>query len=541
MGPVNIECPLLKSKAQTSTFALMAGFRREERGSLTIFSIFMIVMMLGIMGLAVDFMRSERNRTVLQHTLDRAILAAADLDQERPPVEVVNDYFETAGLESSITEINAEQGLNYKTLNVSAEVTTSAPYLDMLNRWVGNQRDRSELRDVDENGLFIAETACSSELTATEETYIDENGEERTRMDSDIAFRTCNEAQKAKNVPARPHGSMITSSASGAAEERVSNVEISLVLDVSGSMGGNNRMTNLKNASETFIDTVLQTGNQGLISVNLVPYDEHVSPGPAIYNALNVNTQHYYSHCIEFDDSEFSQSGLDFGKTYTQMQHSRLYSHWGFQCPTETWGRVKAFSQNATALKNQINQMQPSGNTHIFMGMKWATAMLDPSFNSVVTNLVSSGNADADFSDRPAAFEDVETLKTIVLMTDGVNTSSYRLKDWVYNSPSEYAHWNSWGIRNYLNRYVRSSRHGNYYFTRYWGSLGDTLLNNICDAAKANGIVIWSIGLEVNDHGANVMQSCASSPSHFFRVEGLEIEDAFGAIARQINQLRLTQ
>ena len=39
----------------------------------------------------------------------------------------------------------------------------------------------------------------------------------------------------------------------------------------------------------------------------------------------------------------------------------------------------------------------------------------------------------------------------------------------------------------------------------------------------------------------NVMRDCASSPSHFFRVEGVEIEDAFEAIARQINQLRLTQ
>jgi hypothetical protein len=37
------------------------------------------------------------------------------------------------------------------------------------------------------------------------------------------------------------------------------------------------------------------------------------------------------------------------------------------------------------------------------------------------------------------------------------------------------------------------------------------------------------------------MQDCASSPSHFFRVEGVELSEAFRAIARQINQLRLTQ
>ena len=66
-------------------------------------------------------------------------------------------------------------------------------------------------------------------------------------------------------------------------------------------------------------------------------------------------------------------------------------------------------------------------------------------------------------------------------------------------------------------------------------------MDNICSAAKDEGIVIWTIGFEVNDTGADVMKKCASSPSHFFRVEGVELTDAFSAIASQINQLRLTQ
>ncbi len=82
---------------------------------------------------------------------------------------------------------------------------------------------------------------------------------------------------------------------------------------------------------------------------------------------------------------------------------------------------------------------------------------------------------------------------------------------------------------------------GNWYYQKYSASKGDTLLDSICTAAKNERIVVWSIGFEVSDHGANVMRSCASSPSHFFRVEGVEISDAFEAIAKQINQLRLTQ
>ena len=67
------------------------------------------------------------------------------------------------------------------------------------------------------------------------------------------------------------------------------------------------------------------------------------------------------------------------------------------------------------------------------------------------------------------------------------------------------------------------------------------MLGNICDAAKDQGIVVWSIGFEVTNHSAGVMEDCASSASHFFRVEGVEISDAFESIAKQINQLRLTQ
>ena len=67
------------------------------------------------------------------------------------------------------------------------------------------------------------------------------------------------------------------------------------------------------------------------------------------------------------------------------------------------------------------------------------------------------------------------------------------------------------------------------------------MLDRICDAAKAQGIVVWSVGFEVTDYSAGIMQNCASTPSHFFRVEGIEIADAFEAIAKQINQLRLTQ
>ena len=37
------------------------------------------------------------------------------------------------------------------------------------------------------------------------------------------------------------------------------------------------------------------------------------------------------------------------------------------------------------------------------------------------------------------------------------------------------------------------------------------------------------------------MRNCATSPAFFYKVEGIEISSAFKSIARQINELRLTQ
>ena len=108
-----------------------------------------------------------------------------------------------------------------------------------------------------------------------------------------------------------------------------------------------------------------------------------------------------------------------------------------------------------------------------------------------------------------------------------------------YNSSTEYKRYNSYNFWYYLVYYVNSNYWSSYYYYKYTPSQGDALLSNICDAAKAEGIVVWTIGFETSTHGSEVMEDCASSPTHFFDVDGVEISDAFSAIARHINNLKL--
>ena len=95
---VNIEVGTrLKRPSKTSEkrkcHNVFAEFIRREDGSLIIFSLFLLIMMLMVAGMSVDLMRTETQRSRLQSTLDRAVLAGASLEQTLNSEDVVRDYF----------------------------------------------------------------------------------------------------------------------------------------------------------------------------------------------------------------------------------------------------------------------------------------------------------------------------------------------------------------------------------------------------------------------------------------------------------------
>ena len=103
------EMMTLKQRVNQQLSRRSSDFRDDENGSIIIFTLFLLILMLAIGGMAVDFMRFECERAVLQSTADRAVLAAADLDQDADQKQVVIDYFEKAGLSGAIVgEPNVE-------------------------------------------------------------------------------------------------------------------------------------------------------------------------------------------------------------------------------------------------------------------------------------------------------------------------------------------------------------------------------------------------------------------------------------------------
>ncbi|MEL7461305.1 MAG: pilus assembly protein TadG-related protein [Pseudomonadota bacterium] len=538
-------------------------FHREEDGSFVIFALFIFIVMIMIGGLAIDVMRYENLRTTMQNSVDRAVLAAADLDQTVDPEAVVADYLDKAGMKELPYEVDVFES-KVGTVVTGRKVTVNA----------------------------------SADLG----TYF----------------------MKMMGTPT------ISAPANSTAEEAVNEIEISMILDVSGSMGWGTKLDNMQNASKTFVTEVLDGVEPGQVSINVVPYSTQVNAGATLLGQFSHTNDHNYSHCVDFEQNDFNTTVLSPTVTLQQAGHFDPWSgYWrgtfetmaangdtpSWVCRTESDFEITPWASSETAIHNQIDGFTARGNTSIDVAVKWGSALLDPSTRSVFTNLRATPAVSNDFvGDRPYDYNNPAALKFMVVMTDGINTTQYQLDDayrsggsGVFKDPdtgrysfedeeiNDYdgdSDWNEeyWYARNYGSSsgrywidnvydsgannafeltwpqlwaemsmshrayshfYQRYYNADHYYDNYYRGSTApreavnaaqkDTRLNNICSAAKANGVIIFTIGFEVTDASAIVMQNCASTANHFYRVEGLEIEYAFESIANQINQLKLTQ
>lgn len=524
----------------------LTRFAREEDGGLIVFGVYVFLIILMVGGIGIDLMHFERERSALQNTLDRAVLAAADLDQTLSPADVVADYFAKADLSEYLTSVTVDQGLGYSTVSGTAQLEMPTQFMHMT-------------------GIDTLRTSPSAN-------------------DGDASI-------------------------SSTAEERIDGVEISLILDVSGSMGSNNKLANLKVAAHDFIDTMVENTEVGKLSISIVPYATQVAVPENFINEFNISNEHTYSNCVNFQSDDFLTASMSLTDPLERTMH--------FDYPSRNWdGRdnnpakmVKypicvgtadremiLFQNDANALKTFITNLKATGNTSIDVGMKWGTALLDPSLQPVVDHLIADGTVDPIFSDLPHNYDVSNTLKVIVLMTDGKNTSQYYIEDdyregntniWWNDVENKYSiydpgrgeyfwpfneSWNDhpygdsesgdaarlefpdlwaytsikWNLYNNYHSWMASTSAANdEWYYNVWGYVNGSTKNartkTICDTAKNEDIIVFTIGFEAPVEGETVLLDCASSPSHFYDVAGTDISDAFASIASSIRKLRLTQ
>ena len=174
---------------------------------------------------------------------------------------------------------------------------------------------------------------------------------------------------------------------------------------------------------------------------------------------------------------------------------------------------LQALTNNSGEITNAINAMQAYGGTNIVEGLMWGWRLLSP---------------EEPFAEGKSYTEENNT-KIILLMSDGQN---FHLGSSTHNQ----SWFNAFG-------YHAQGRLGSP--SNSTSALRATMnarTEQACVNAKAAGIVIYALALEISDQSTeDMLRDCASGSSKFFTLDDSDtLDEVFEAIAKEISKLRIT-
>ena len=220
-------------------------------------------------------------------------------------------------------------------------------------------------------------------------------------------------------------------SAKSSASEKIPNLEIALVLDVSGSMANNSKLTNLQTAARDFVSTIINNSDPNAAVISIVPFSTSVTPSRNLYDALTVDELQSNSTCLYFENDDYSDLGIDPSVSQEQIIYTSLYgeqitggdpfNHGWQSCFIQSQNEITAYSNSITDLHAAINALSADGSTSGHQGVKWGTAILDPKFQPVVDSLILDGDVNNAFDALPVNYAESNTRKVMVFMGDGAN------------------------------------------------------------------------------------------------------------------------
>lgn len=278
-----------------------------------------------------------------------------------------------------------------------------------------------------------------------------------------------------------------------AAAEAVMGVwlDMVMVLDISGSMGfdGGTRIASLRAAASQLATNLLSNNQDGRVSLSLVPYDTSVLPPPTML-AHFTNLTGTTGECPDF----YSWN------TVTNSVNASMYRR---MCHTDSWGQMRLYEGDVADAVTAINALQPRDVTSIDLGTRWGGMVFDPSLRPAVSQMISAGEIHPDFDGRPFDWSEPNVVRAMLLLTDGENCCGHR----------------------------------------YSQAQQDLNTLAVCTALKTQGVLIYTIAFEAPPSGQVLMQSCASSPSHYFDSASGGLLDIFESIGNNviIQTLRLME
>ncbi len=264
----------------------------------------------------------------------------------------------------------------------------------------------------------------------------------------------------------------------------VRDVEVSMMLDVSGSMAGT-KIQDLKAAARDLIEILLPTDTPHSNKVAIAPFSTAVNAGSlaaSISRGTDSRGRSYpgrYTSCVT--ERPGAQAFTD-ASPVTHKLNRRSAS-----CPA---AEIQPLTNDLDALDDAISALSADGMTAGHLGVAWASYLLSPNWASVLPG-----------DSEPVAYDNPDFRKVAILMTDGMFNNFYE------------------------------SANGN----------SVTQARALCDSMKANGITVYTVGFQVPPEVVPTLEYCATTPEHFYSAEdGAALRQTFKQIAKRLNGLRLT-
>jgi Flp pilus assembly protein TadG len=309
-----------------------------------------------------------------------------------------------------------------------------------------------------------------------------------------------------------------------------SSVEVSLVLDQTGSMSGT-KIANLKTAAKNFIDTVVWDQTVPYYSkVALVPFTFAVNPGTYAVQARGTiaagTSTTPGSAKFTFNDASNAARTWNItncvsertgAQAYTDSSPAgapvgRVYDSATTDC--DNIPSIIPLTNDKVVLKTAIDNMVAGGTTAGQIGVAWGWYMISPDFG-----LWSGASA-------PGLYTQAKLKKIVVFMTDGEFNTAY--------------------CKGVLGKERTDADNNSAHRINCNSTNGDptTQAQSLCTAMKGQNVTVYTIGFQLPTSGPSktFMQNCATDSSKFFdAADSAALSAAFADIAKNLLDLRVSK
>lgn len=267
-------------------------------------------------------------------------------------------------------------------------------------------------------------------------------------------------------------------------------LELAMMLDVTGSMCQPcSKLEDLKIAAMDAIDILIsdkQTRRK--VRIGLAPYSAAVNAGSyaqAATNGMSVDGCVFErSGRFAFDDASPQANHYFNAMADPSQPNNKRYG-----CPS---AEILPITDDKSLLNRTIDGYEAQGWTAGHLGVGWSWYLVSPKWSPIWP-----------VDSRPVPYRDKETVKAVILMTDGKFNTSYK----------------NGGTNN--------------------SSTNQAL--NLCGNMKLENVIVYTVAFQAPKSARDTLRECATSDKYYFDAKnGQELRKAFRDIATRLASPRLS-